>query len=137
MEGLDKVLDAFEYESELFWTAYEMMGQMLDRAYVKKRIEMMNVSHVYIYGGGYLGIQLYNAINQFVNVLSVVDKSGKLLVKCPDISVINLKEFKAVYGQEKVIITPIKHYKPIYTEVSEFVPKDKLIYLGEFLGGIL
>lgn len=36
MEGLDKVLDAFEYESELFWTAYEMMGQMLDRAYVKK-----------------------------------------------------------------------------------------------------
>ena len=97
----------------------------------------MNVSHVYIYGGGYLGIQLYNAINQFVNILSVVDKSGKLLVKCPDISVINLKEFKAVYGQEKVIITPIKHYKPIYTEVSEFVPKDKLIYLGEFLGGIL
>lgn len=137
MESLDKLMDTYEYESELFLIGYEMMGRMLDREYVKERTEMLKESQAYIYGGGYLGIQLYNAVNQFVNILNVVDKSGKLLIDIPDIPVINLKEFKAVYGQETVIITPIKHYKSIYTELSEFVLKDKLIYLGEFLGGIL
>lgn len=137
MEGLDKILDEYAYESEFFSAGYEMMGQLLNKENVKKRIEMLKLTQVYIYGGGYLGIQLYNAINQFVDVLNVVDKSGKLLIEIPAIPVIDLKKFKYVYKQEQVIITPIKHYKSIYTELSEFLPKNKMLYLGEFLGGIL
>ena len=137
MEELENLLNEYAYESEIFSASYELMGQMLDRKYVKKRVEMFELSDVYIYGGGYLGIQLYNAINKLVNVLSVVDKNGKLILEISDISVIDLDEFRAVYRQQRVIITPIKHYKSIYKELSEFVPKDKMIYLGELLGGIL
>lgn len=137
MKELENLLNEYAYESELFSASYELMGQMLDRKLVKKRIEMLELSDVYIYGGGYLGIQLYNAINRFVNVLNIVDKNGKLLLEISDISVIGLDEFRSVYKQQRVIITPIKHYKSIYLELSEFVPKDKMIYLGEFLGGIL
>lgn len=137
MEELEYLLNEYAYESEIFSASYELMGQMLDRKLVKKRIEMLKLSDIYIYGGGYLGIQLYNAINKLVNVLSVVDKNGKLLLEISDISVIDLDEFRSMYRQQSVIITPIKHYKLIYLELSKFVPKDKMIYLGEFLGGIL
>ena len=137
MNELDELLDACTYELEIFSSGYRMMGQLLDREYVKSKIEMLGLSEIYIYGGGYLGIQLYNAVKRFVNILSVVDKSGKLLLDISDISVIDLNEFKSVYKQQSVIITPIKHYKPIYTELSEFVPSNKMICLGEFLGGIL
>ena len=98
---------------------------------------MLELFDVYIYGGRYLGIQLYNAINLFVNISGVVDKSGKLLLEISDIPIIDLNEFRSQYRQQRVIITPIKHYKSIYKELSEFVPKDKILYLGEFLGGIL
>lgn len=137
MEELDEILEEYAYESEIFSASYELMGQMLDREYVKNRLEMLELFDVYIYGGGYLGIQLYNAINLFVNILGVVDKSGKLLLEISDIPIIDLNEFRSQYRQQRVIITPIKHYKSIYKELSEFVPKDKILYLGEFLGGIL
>ena len=136
MEELDEILEEYAYESEIFSASYELMGQMLDREYVKNRLEMLELFDVYIYGGGYLGIQLYNAINLFVNISGVVDKSGKLLLEISDIPIIDLNEFRSQYRQQRVIITPIKHYKSIYKELSEFVPKDKILYLGEFLGGI-
>lgn len=137
MKELEKLLDACTYELEIFSSCYKMMGQMLDNEYVKSRIEMLSLSDIYIYGGGYLGIQLYNTINQYANVLSIVDRSGKLLIEVSDIPVITLDEFKSVYNGQKVIITPVRHYKPIYMELSKFISKDNIIYLGEFLGGIL
>lgn len=137
MNELDELLDACTYELEIFSSGYRMMGQLLDREYVKNKIEILGLSEIYIYGGGYLGIQLFNAVNQFVNILSVVDKSGKLLLDISGIPVIDLNEFKSVYNQQRVIITPIKHYKSIYTELSEFIPGNKMVCLGEFLGGML
>lgn len=137
MEELDELLDAYAYESEVFSSCYDMMGRMLDSKHIKSRVEKAGLSEVYIYGGGYLGIQLYNAITPFVNVLNVVDRSGKLLVEVTGIPVIRLDVFQSVYKQQKVIITPVRYYESIYAELSEFVPEDKLIYLGEFLGGRL
>ena len=124
---MEELLDLYAQGFDLFSLSYEMMGKMLDKESLKKRLKAMHISDVYIYGGGYLGIQLYNAINDFINVLNVVDKSGKLLIDMPDITVINLEQFKSVYRQEKVIITPIKHYKSINMELSEFIPRDKMI----------
>lgn len=132
---MDELLDIYAQELDILSASYEMMGQMLNKEHLKARIEILKLSDVYIYGGGYLGIQLYNAIKPFVNILNIVDKSGKLLADIPDISVISLDRFKDVYRQEQVIITPMKHYKSIYLELAEFVPEDKLLYLGELIGG--
>jgi len=137
MEDLDKLLDACTYELEIFSSYYKMMGQMLDRKYIKSRAEIMGLLDIYIYGGGYLGIQLYDAISPYVNVLSIVDRSGKMLIEVPDIPVVALDEFKSVYKGQNVIITPVRHYKSIYMELSGFIPKNRMIFLGEFLGGIL
>lgn len=137
MGELDELLDAYIYASEIFASSYDMMGKMLDRRFIKSRVEKAGLSEVYIYGGGYLGIQLYHAVTPFVHILSVVDKSGKLLVEVPEIPVIGLDIFQSAYTQQKVIITPVRHYKSIYAELSEFVPEDRLLYLGEFLGGRL
>lgn len=137
MRELEELLDIYASELDLYLSSYEMMGRMLDKEYLKGRIELLGLSEMYIYGGGYLGIQLYNAVNQFVDVLSIVDKSGRLLIEIPNIPVISLNELESVYCQQKVIITPMKHYKSIYTELSGFVPKDQMFYLGELLGGIL
>lgn len=137
MGELDGLLDAYAHELGIFSSGYNMMGKMLDKKFIKSRVEKAGLSGVYIYGGGYLGIQLYNAITPFADVLDVVDRSGRLLIEVPGIPVIHLDIFRSVYRQEKVIITPVRHYKSIYAELSEFVPEGKMLYLGEFLGGRL
>ena len=50
MEELDEILEEYAYESEIFSASYELMGQMLDREYVKNRLEMLELFDVYIYG---------------------------------------------------------------------------------------
>lgn len=137
MGEMDDLLDAYAYELGIFLSGYNMMGKLLDKNLIKSRVEMAGLSEVYIYGGGYLGIQLYNAITPFVKVLNVVDRSGKLLVEVPGIPVIRLDVFQSDYRQQKVIITPVRYYKSIYAELSEFVPEEQILYLGEFLGGKL
>lgn len=134
---LGELLEAYECELDILSFSYDMMGQMLNKKHMEHRIELLGVSDIYIYGGGYLGIQLYNAISQLVNVLNIVDKSGRLLMDIPNIPVMSLEKFRSVYRCQKIIITPIKHYQAIYRELSEFVPEDKMIFLGELLGGIL
>ena len=136
MKELEELLDACTYDLEVFSISYKMMGQMLDRENIKNKTKILGLSDIYIYGGGYLGIQLYNVINQYVNVLSIVDRSGKILIDLSDIPIISLENFKSVYKGQNIIITPIKHYKSIYLELSKFISTDKMIYLGEFLGGI-
>ena len=134
---LDTLFDIYANEMEIASACYEMMGRLLDKKYVKERVEIAQLSDVYIYGGGYLGIQLYNSISQFTNVIDVVDRKGKLILDICDIPVISLEKFKCVYEGQMVVITPVKFYKSIYEELAKFIPEKKIIYLSELLGGIL
>lgn len=137
MEKIDELLDVYAYEMEIASSGYEMMGCMLDRRYVKSRLKMAGISDVYIYGGGYLGIQLYYALRESANILGVVDKSGGLLLPIPEIPVMSLEEFRGTYKGQNVIITPMKFYQSIMEGLSAFVPEGKMMCLGEFLGGKL
>lgn len=135
MGNKDDLIDIYGYQSEIFSKSYYMMGQLLDRNLVKKEVQKRALSDIYIYGGGYLGIQLYNAIVPYVNVLSVVDKKGKLMIKIEDIPIIDMCNFRAQYKDEMVIVTPLKYYREIYHELSTFVSDEKILFLEEF-GGI-
>ena len=92
----DKLIDAYAYEMKVAECSFEMMGKLLDVTYVKNRIDLFNLKEIYIYGGGYLGIQLYNALNNHepVRTLAIIDKKEKLSVKIPEIPVVNLQRAK-------------------------------------------
>ena len=120
---------------DIITACYEMMGKLLDQNQIASRIEELKIEELYIYGGGYLGIQLYRAVEGLANILSIVDKSGGLLLTLPDLPVMDLDTWKQQYKDEWVIITPIKHYRTIYKELITFVPSDRLIFLGELQGG--
>ena len=81
-----------------------------------------------------MGIQLYKAIIPFVNVLSVVDKSGKLIINEEDIPVMDMCRFRDQYKDQMIIVTPLKYYREIYHELNMFVYADKIIFLEEFGG---
>ncbi len=134
MKNRDELIDIYGYEAEIFKKSYNMMGRLLDKNFIKNEVEKRKLSDMYIYGGGFLGIQFYRAITPFVNVLSVVDKSGKLLVEMDDIPVINISDFRNQYEDETVIVTPLKFYREIYHELKEFVLNNKIIFLEEFGG---
>lgn len=133
----EKILDAYARELEIATYSYDMMGKMLDKEFVKSRIDLLGVTEFYIYGGGYLGIQLYQAVENMAGVPAIVDKSGGLLLNIPGIPVLNVERLKQVYKGQKVIITPVKFYREIYGELSSFVLTDQIIFLGELMGGIL
>ena len=135
MENKDDLIDIYGYQSEIFSKSYYMMGRLLDKNFIKEEVQKKELTDIYIYGGGYLGIQLYKAIIPYVNVLSIVDQKGKLMIDMEDISIIDMCSFQAQYQDEIVIVTPLKYYREIYRDLRMFVAKDKIIFLEEF-GGI-
>ena len=135
MENKDDLIDIYGYQSEIFSKSYYMMGRLLDKNFIKEEVQKRELSDIYIYGGGYLGIQLYKAIIPYVNVLSIVDQKGKLMIDMEDISIIDMCSFQAQYQDEIVIVTQLKYYREIYRDLRMFVAKDKIIFLEEF-GGI-
>ena len=132
--GKDELIDIYGYQAEIYSKSYNMMGCLLDKDFVKNEVEKRRLSDIYIYGGGFLGIQLYRAITPFANVLSIVDKKGKSLIAMEGMPVIDGRSFRNQYQGEAVIVTPLQYYKEIYSALREFVPDNKIIYLEEFGG---
>lgn len=137
MDIQQDLIDAYMIDMEILSNKYELMVKMLNIQLLQSRIKLLGVSELYIYGGGYSGIQLYRSLKNLVQVLAIVDKSGVLLLDNSDIPVINLYDFQKKYVDQKVIITPMLYYQEIREELSSFISDDKMIYLGEFLGGII
>lgn len=137
MNVLENLIDIYARDVEIANCKLDMMGKMLDTNYLKKRIGCLKVSELFIYGGGYLGIQFYRNICNAVNVLSVIDKSGRLVLDLDDIPVINISQLKKMYNGQKVIITPIMYYQEIKKELVSFIPEESILFLGEFLGGVI
>lgn len=131
------LIDSYAVDMEILSNKYDLMVKMLDIQLLQSRIKLLEVSELYIYGGGYSGIQLYRSLKSLIHVLAIVDKSGALLLDNADIPVINLYDFQEKYVDQKVIITPMLYYQEIREELSSFVSDDKMIYIGEFLGGII
>lgn len=133
----NELLDAYAEELAIADCSFEMMGRLLDSKYIKERFGFLNDDGLYIYGGGYLGIQLYRACNKLVRVLSMVDKRGCLVLDLPDIPIINLDGLRKAYQGENIIVASVRYYREIRKDLLPFVPGDKILFIGEFLGGIL
>ena len=113
------------------------LGKLLNVKYIKERIKLLNITEMYIYGGGYLGIQLYYATSKLVYVPAVIDRENELSIKTLDIPVMGIEELKRIYKEEKIIIASLKFYREIQKDLSNFVPQNQIMFLGEFLGGIV
>lgn len=135
----DDLIDAYAYEMRVAECSFMMMGKLLDISYVKQRINILNLEEFYVYGGGYLGIQLYQTVynHNLAKVLAVIDKKGESSVRIPEIPVINLEKFEDIYREQKVIVASVRYYNEIRNYLSTFVRPDCILFLGEFLGGIL
>ena len=135
MESKDELIDVYGYQTEVYTKSYNMMGRLLDNNFVKREVKRREWSDIYIYGGGYLGIQLYRVISPLVNVLSLVDKKGKLLINnINDIPVMDMSTLRGLYENQPVFITPLRFYREIYHDLKEFVAEDKIIFLEDFGG---
>lgn len=134
----DKLIDAYAYEMKVAECSFQMMGKLLDVLYVKNRIDLFDLRDIYIYGGGYLGIQFYNAVKNHepVRTLAIIDKKGKLSVEIPEIPVVNLEKFEEIYNGQKIIVASVRYFSEIERNLSSFVSTDRILFLGEFLGGI-
>ena len=137
MKEWNELLDAYSYDMEMAVANYEMMGYMLDKRKVVADFARLGERGWYIYGGGYIGIQLYQAIADNITIVSVVDKSGNLLIDIPEIPVISLDKLEIDYSGQAIVITSGKFYHQIYDDLVKFVPKDNIFYLGEIIGGLL
>lgn len=138
MEDFEKQLfDIYVEDYRIDSACYKMMGMMLEEERISKRIELHNIESVYIYGGGYLGVQLYNALVKKAKVKAIVDINGGLSVDVNGIRTITFEDLKKEYTGEKVIITPVKYYQTIKDSLMKFIDEDRILFLGEFLEGIV
>lgn len=131
------ILDGYAYAYNLEKYSYQMMGKLLEIEDIKKRLKINKINELYIYGGGYLGVQLYNSVKGYTDVKAIVDKSGGLAVKAEGISVVSFDKLQEIYKGEKIIITPIKYYKSIKEELLRFIDEENILFLGEFIEGVI
>lgn len=133
MNDLETLVDFYGSEWELLRYRCNLMEKMLDLDRIRECLQHYNCEKIYVYGGGFLGIQFYRTVKEFVKIAAVVDKSGKLRLNDTTIPVIDFETFRRGYRNEMVIITPITFYGEIRKELLAFVPEQKIVALGEFL----
>ncbi len=133
----EEIFELYVRDYRIETLCYKMMGELLETEWVKERLQLYNIQSLYIYGGGYLGVQLYNAVYNMVNVKAVVDKNGGLSVNVKGIRTISFNDLVEEYSGEKIIITPVKYYQKIKDDLLKFVNEKEILFLGEFLEGIV
>ena len=131
----EKILEEYILHYRVEAESYRMMGKMLDEQLVKKRLELYEISDMYIYGGTYLAVQLYRAVGNNANIRGIADKAGKIIVKV-NVPVLTLEDLKKESQNEMVIITPPIFYKEIKSELLTFIEEKNILFLGEFLEGL-
>lgn len=131
-----KLIDAYAYDMNVASSSFEFMGRLLDIEYVKKRIELFGLSEIFVYGGGYLGIQFYNSVHEFVNIQAIIDRRQKIQIDSYAIPVVDIGRLREIYNGQTVIIASVRFYHDIRNELLGFVSEEKIMSLGEFLGGM-
>ena len=124
------IVEAYIRDYSIASASYEMMGLMLNNQYVEERIKLFNIENLYIYGGTYMAVQLY------VNIKGIVDKSGGTVVQ-DLISVLPLDIFQKQYQNEKVIVTSIRFFQEIKQDLQQFIDAENILGIGEFLMGLV
>ena len=109
----EEIFELYVREYRIESISYKLMGKLLEKEQVKKRLELFDITSLYIYGGGYLGVQLYNAVQNLTDIKGVVDKNGGLAVDVKDIRTISLADLREEYNNQMIIITPVKYYQSI------------------------
>lgn len=130
-----QILEEYVDKYSIAMKSYELMGKMLDEKFVKERLDMFYIRDAYIYGGTYMAAQLYRIAKNYINILGIVDKSGKMLIS-EDINIITLEDLQKRYNGEQVIVTPIRFYSQIEKDLLEFADSKNIIFIGELFEGI-
>lgn len=137
VEELEKLIDCYAEDYRIESFSYKMMGKLLETEDVKRRLKAYGIQELYIYGGGYLGVQLYHAVREFADVKAIVDKSGGISVDVKGIHAMSVEELEGSYQNETVIITPVRYYTAIKKDLMRFIDEKNILYLGEFLEGVI
>lgn len=135
--SIDEIIDIYADKYYLCRTNYMMMGELLRHDIIDKIVGTCQGSPIYIYGGGYLGIQLLRAIEDKLIVKAVVDQAGECLQKV-NVRVIRPDQLNEKETRNcKVIITPIHVYDLIKKKLESFFREEDIWALCEIIGGEL
>lgn len=130
----DELLKDYKEKAEIYEHQYELMGRLLDYNGIIKRFKKKGIFSIYIYGGGFLGIQLFKTIRDSdIRICGIIDKFGKLKFDVLNVAVYSMTDFESYYDDEYIIITPVQFYKEIYEDLVNRVDKEKILFLSEFL----
>lgn len=60
-----------------------------------------------------------------------------MILDIPGIPVMSLEGLRKAYQGENIIVASVRYYQEIQKDLLSFVPKTQILFIGEFLGGIL
>lgn len=134
---LETLVKLYAQELDCALIELKYIGLLLDGALLKERIIKYQMKKIYIYGGSYLGIHLYQSLKGKVDIPAIIDKSGGSKVHVPDLRVIRIDEFFNLYDGEYVIATLTNYFDEIKHDLTKVVSSEKILPIGEFLGGMI
>lgn len=131
----DKLIELYAQELDCAQMDLKYVGLLLDDNLIENSLEYYKIKRLYIYGASYLGVLMARMLKGKVDVSALIDKSKGAKIQIPDVKVLGIDDFCNVYDNEYVIITLGNYYDEIKRDLHSFVPVEKMLLLGEFLGG--
>ncbi len=146
MQGEDKRDDLIDYYSRMFAKQdlkFTMMGMLLDRGLVDRRREENNLTDIYIFGTGPLGVQSLRALEDKVNIVGFIDEDREYYYnynyawgyKDIDIPVYTPEEVKKRYKGEKILLASFEDLEDMKGVCEHFAEDKDVIFINEFLFG--
>ncbi len=136
IDTLESLLALYAQEFDCVLMNYRYMGMLLDEKNVENRIHHYEIERIYIYGTDSLGMQLCHVLHDRVDILGFVDKIGNKKIPISGPRIFDLCDFEKSYRDEYVIVTLTKYFREISSDLRPFVPSEKMLLIGEFLGDI-
>ncbi len=125
------IFDSHVRKEELLQIKFGLMGQLLRRDKVKGIVDKYNWQSLYIYGGGYLGLQAYDAFGHFIDMAGIIDQTGELLLPRDDIDTFLPQDLAKLEDDLPIIITPLEYACAIRNDLLKFRSEERIYYLNE------
>ena len=137
------IIDAYAQSFVVKDLSYSLMSMMLDHDYLHRHMMDFGICRLYIFGGGPLGVQLYENTKDEFDVCGFIEEDGALYrnacygwgYRIPNMKVFSLDEFRRAYNSEHIVLSNLTNLEKDKKTIEEYVEESKIIYINELVYG--
>lgn len=133
IENISLLIDLYAREREMLFMKCRYLEMTMEHNLLIRKANKYKIKHMFIYGESYIGIQLYRGLSNVIDIPAIIGMRKDLPFRVDGLKVIDEIELKKIYTNEFIVVSTLENYYEIRARLKKFIPKEKILFLGEFL----